>query len=54
MFHQCQAGLVDPDGSGVPVRKATEILASDERLIRRLRPLLCQALARDRVHRPRG
>ncbi len=37
---QCMAGLIGPK-SGLPVRKPTEFWASDELLVRHLRPLQC-------------
>eukprot|EP00959_Pyramimonas_sp_CCMP1952_P027247 572702-Pyramimonas_sp.AAC.1 len=51
VFHQCQVGLVEGK-SRLPVKKATELLASDERLVRRFRRLLRQGLraCRRRAH----
>eukprot|EP00971_Amphidinium_carterae_P009267 182995-Amphidinium_carterae.1 len=49
VIHQCQAGLVSPR-DGLPVRKASKFVASDERLLKHLRPLVCVGARKCQEH----
>ena len=40
LVHQCMAGLIGPR-SGLPIKKPTEFVASDEALIKHLHGLIC-------------